>query len=198
MPLIIVLLAGFVAPLSAVVAYSVMPPRTFGLNHRPTMLNYVEIFSGNSYIALYWSLIFAVLTVVILALVCYPIAYGMARVFGRWSTVIVLLFTIPLFVSENVRLYGWILFFIKNGVLLGSLKSVSGIEPDSWLFTKGMVLLGMVYVYLPFMLFPMSLGVAMVPGDAREAAQDLGRVAGRCFERSSCRCRCQASSSDCS
>ena len=174
LPLILALLAGFVAPLAAVVAYSFMPPRTFGLDHSPTLANYVEIVASNSHIALYWSLTFAALTVVILAAVCYPIAYGMARVFGRWSTVIVLLFTIPLFVSENVRIYGWILFFIKNGVLLGSLKSLFGVEPDSWLFTKGIVLLGMVYVYLPFMLFPMTLGVAMVPADAREAAQDLG------------------------
>lgn len=174
LPLILALLGGFVAPLVAVVAYSFMPPRTFGLGHSPTLANYIEIVSSNSYIALYWSLTFAMLTVVILAVVCYPVAYGMARVFGRWSTVIVLLFTIPLFVSENVRIYGWVLVFIKNGLLLGSLKSLFGIEPDSWLFTKGMVLLGMVYVYLPFMLFPMSLGVAMVPADAREAAQDLG------------------------
>ena len=43
----------------------------------------------------------------------------MARVFGRWATLITLLFAIPLFVSENVRLYGWVLFFIKNGVLAG-------------------------------------------------------------------------------
>jgi spermidine/putrescine transport system permease protein len=32
----------------------------------------------------------------------------------------------------------------------------------------------MVYVYLPFMLFPMTLGVAMVPTDTRDAAYDLG------------------------
>ena len=83
----------------------------------------------------------------LLALICYPVAYGLARVFGRWSTLLTLLFTIPLFVSENVRLYGWILFFIKNGVLLGTLKSWFGIEIESWLFTEGIIVLGMVYVY---------------------------------------------------
>ena len=71
-----------------------------------------------------------------------------------------LLFTIPLFVSENVRLYGWVLFYIKNGVLLGTLKSLFGVTPESWLFTQSIVLFGMVYVYLPFMLFPMTLGVS--------------------------------------
>jgi spermidine/putrescine transport system permease protein len=85
-----------------------------------------------------------------------------------------LLLVIPLFVSENLRLYGWVLILIKNGILLGSLKTWFGVEPESILFTRTAILLGMVYVYFPFMLFPMSLGVAMVPNDAREAAADLG------------------------
>lgn len=174
LPLLIFLAIGFAAPLLAVIGYSFMPERSFGLLHPPTLENYVAIFNGNSYISFGWSLLFAALTVAILAVVCYPIAYGLARVFGPWAPVITLLFTIPLFVSENVRLYGWILFFIKNGVLLGTLKSMFGIEPDSWLFTRPMVLMGMVYVYLPFMLFPMTLGVSMVPNETRDAALDLG------------------------
>ena len=92
-----------------------------------------------------------------------------------------LLFVIPLFVSENVRLYGWVLFLIKNGVLLGTLKSLFGIEPESILFTLPAIVLGMVYVYLPFMLFPMSLGVAMVPNEVREAAFDLGATRWQVF-----------------
>src|SRR5690606_26703466 len=96
------------------------------------------------------------------------------RIFGKWATLITLLFTLPLFVSENVRLYGWIMIFIKNGVLLGTLKSLFGWEPESILFTHGLTLLGMVYVYLPFMLFPMTLGVSMVPQQTRDAAFDLG------------------------
>jgi spermidine/putrescine transport system permease protein len=116
----------------------------------------------------------ATLTVIILAIVCYPVAYGLNRVFGRWSMALTLVFVIPLFVSENVRLYGWVLFLIKNGLLLGSMKTLFGYEPQSILFTLPAIVLGMVYVYLPFMLFPMSLGVAMVPNEVREAASDLG------------------------
>ncbi|HWA48509.1 MAG TPA: ABC transporter permease [Dongiaceae bacterium] len=173
-PVLLFLLVGFAAPLLAVIGYSFMPERTFGLWQSPTLQNYENVFASTSYISFLWSLGLATLTVTILALVCYPVAYGLARVFGKWSTVLTLLFTIPLFVSENVRLYGWILFFIKNGVLLGTLKSWFGVEPESWLFTEGMIVLGMVYVYLPFMLFPMTLGVSMVPKETRDAAFDLG------------------------
>lgn len=174
LPILAFLAVGFVAPLLAVMGFSVMPARTFSIFQAPTLANYATIFESTSYISFLWSLGLAALTVIMLALICYPIAYGLVRVFGRWSTLLSLLFTIPLFVSENIRLYGWVLFFIKNGVLLGSLKSLFGIEMESVLFTIGAIILGMVYVYLPFMLFPMTLGVAMVPDDTRDAAFDLG------------------------
>ncbi len=174
LPFLILLLAGFVAPLVTVVAFSFMPARTFSIWQSPTFENYATIFEGSNYISFLWSLGLASITVMILALVCYPVAYGLVRVFGRWSTALTLLFVIPLFVSENVRLYGWVLFLIKNGLLLGSLKTLFGVELESILFTQTAILIGMVYVYFPFMLFPMSLGIAMVPNEVREAAADLG------------------------
>jgi spermidine/putrescine transport system permease protein len=174
LPVILFLLAGFAAPLIAVTWFSFMPPRTFGFGSVPTLENYATIFEGTNYISFLWSLGLAALTVVLLALIAYPVAYGLVRVFGRWSTLLTLLFTIPLFVSENIRLYGWVLFLIKNGVLLGSLKTMFGIEPESMLFTLPAIILGMVYVYFPFMLFPMTLGISMVPQDTRDAAADMG------------------------
>jgi spermidine/putrescine transport system permease protein len=173
-PVLAFLLVGFAAPLAAVIWFSFMPPRSFSFTGTPTLENYETIFHSTSYISFLWSLGLALLTVALLALICYPIAYGLVHVFGRWATFVTLLFTVPLFVSENIRLYGWVLFLIKNGVLLGSLKSMFGVEPDSILFTLPAIILGMVYVYLPFMLFPMTLGISMVPNETREAAFDLG------------------------
>jgi spermidine/putrescine transport system permease protein len=173
-PLAALFVVGFLAPLVAVVVFSFMPARTFSIWQAPTLQNYATIFESTSYISFLWSLGLAALTVILLAVICYPVAYGLNRVFGRWSMALTLLFVIPLFVSENVRLYGWVLFLIKNGVLFGSMKAFFGYEPESILFTRTAIMLGMVYVYLPFMLFPMSLGVAMVPNEVREAASDLG------------------------
>lgn len=182
LPLIFFLLIGFAAPLLAVIGFSFVPARTFSLWQAWSLSNYVEIFNSTSYISFLWSLGLAAVTVIVLAFICYPIAYGLARVFGKYATLVTLLFTIPLFVSENVRLYGWVLFFIKNGVLLGTLKGWFGIEPESWLFTSGIIVFGMVYVYLPFMLFPMTLGVSMVPDQTRDAAFDLGATRWQVFK----------------
>ena len=40
----------------------------------------------------------------------------------------------------------------------------------------------MVYVYLPFMLFPMTLGISMVPNETRDAAFDLGACRWQVFQ----------------
>jgi spermidine/putrescine transport system permease protein len=173
-PVALLLLAGFAAPLLAVIWFSFMPPRSFSLADAPTLANYRDIVDGSNYISFLWSLGLAVIAVALLAVICYPVAYGLVRVFGRWSMLLTLLFTIPLFVSENIRLYGWVLFFIKNGVLLGTLKAWFGVELQSILFSLPAIIFGMVYVYLPFMLFPMSLGISMVPAETRDAAFDLG------------------------
>ena len=45
----------------------------------------------------------------------------------------------------------------------------------------GVIVLGLVYVYLPFMLFPLILGIQMVPDQVREAAFDLGASRWRVF-----------------
>lgn len=174
LPVLLFLLAGFVAPLIAVVWFSFMPPRTFSLASEPSLANYAAIFESTNYISFLWSLGLAAVTVILLALICYPVAYGLVRVFGRWAMLLMLLFTIPLFVSENIRLYGWVLLLIKNGVVLGTLKSLFGAEFASILFTRSAILLGMVYVYLPFMLFPLTLGISMIPNETRDAAFDLG------------------------
>jgi spermidine/putrescine transport system permease protein len=174
LPLLVLLAIGFAAPLMAVVWFSFVPPRSFDLFQAPTLANYDTIVAETYYQSFLWSLGLAVIATATLAIICYPVAYGLAKVFGRWANLVTLVMVLPLFVSENLRLYGWILFFIKGGVLPGTLKALFGIEFESFLFTPGMIVFGMVYVYLPFMLFPMTLGVSMVPRDITDAASDLG------------------------
>jgi spermidine/putrescine transport system permease protein len=175
-PVLLVLLLGFLAPLLTVAAYAFATPRSFDAFRSFTLANFVTIFSpaNTVWTSFAWSLFLAAMTVVLLAVICYPIAYGLVRVFGKWAGFISVLFVFPLFVSENVRLYGWVLFFIKNGVLDGTLKWLGLAGGPEILYTPGIVLFGMVYTYLPFMLFPMTLGLAMVPRDLVDAAADFG------------------------
>jgi spermidine/putrescine transport system permease protein len=175
-PVYVLLAAGFLAPLLAVISYSFAEPRSFAVFKTFSLANYAAIFdpANTVWMSFVWSLSLAAATVAILAVVTYPIAYGLARGFGKWASLVSLLFVFPLFVSENIRLYGWVLFFIKGGVLDGSLQTLFGMRGPEVLFTWTATLFGMVYVYLPFMLFPITLGLSAIPKDLIEVSSDLG------------------------
>lgn len=175
-PILVLLLLGFVAPLLMVVGYAFATPRSFEVFTSFSWDNFATIFdpSGSVWTSFAWSIGLALLCTAILAVIAYPIAYGLNHVFGKWSSLVSLLFVFPLFVSENVRLYGWVQFFIKGGMLDGTLKMWGFDGGPEVLYTPAVTLFGMVYVYLPFMLFPMSLGLSMVPRDLIDAAADLG------------------------
>ena len=173
-PVSLLLLAGFAGPLVILLGYSFMPPRTFSLLQAPTLANFVSVVTDSYYISFSWSLFLATTTVVLLFLVCYPIAYGMAKLFGWWANVVTALVALPLLISENIRLFGWVLILLKNGILDGALQHVFGFSVSGMLYTVPAIVLGMVYVYLPFMLFPLTIGISMVPDSLKEAAFDLG------------------------
>ncbi len=176
LPVLALLVAGFLAPLITVAAYAFATPKTFDVFRSFTLDNFATIVDPQNTVwtSFVWALTLAFGCVIILAIICYPIAFGLNKVFGKWSGLVSVLFVFPLFVSENVRLYGWVLFFIKNGVLDGALKWLGFAGGPEVLYTPEITLFGMVYVYLPFMLFPMTLGIAMIPRDLVDAASDLG------------------------
>ena len=179
-PLILVLLVGFVAPLFCVVWFSFMPERTFSLFGTPTFSNYTQIFGQTYYRSLFWSLGLGALTTAILLVICYPLAFALAKVFKRFAIFVTIGITLSLFVSENIRLFGWVLGLMKGGVI-GGLLGTLGLPYASPLYDVGVIVLGLVYVYLPFMLFPLILGIQMVPDQVREAAFDLGASRWRVF-----------------
>lgn len=174
LPVVVFLCVAFAAPLLAVLGYSFMPEKTFELTQAPTLENYLAVFSESYYLSFAKSLGLALVTVVLLLLISWPVAYGMAKLFGRWANVLTLAILIPLFVSENIRLFGWVLFLIKGGVMLGGLNAWLGLEAESILYDVPAIVLGLVYVYLPFSLFPLVLGISMVPKEVTEAAFDMG------------------------
>jgi spermidine/putrescine transport system permease protein len=180
-PMLALLVAGFFGPLALVILYSFMPRGSFSPIGQPTLENYVDIVQQSFYISFGWSLLLSLLSVAILLVLCYPLAVKLRQIKGRRASLLTLLIVAPLFVAENIRLQGWVLFLDKGGLLDGSLVWAFGTGTDSLVNTVPAVLFGIVYVYLPFMLFPMLLGLSNVPDDAREAAFDLGASRWRLF-----------------
>lgn len=174
LPIGILLLVSFVMPLLLVAGFAIMPQKVFELAHLPDFSSFAVIWEQGYYKSLLRSLGLAFLTTIFLFVVSWPLAYGMAKVFGRFTLVITILVVLILFVSENIRLFGWSLSLMKGGLLEGYLRSWFGLSFETPLYDWPVIIFGMCYVYLPFMLFPLAQGISLVPDDARLAASDLG------------------------
>jgi spermidine/putrescine transport system permease protein len=174
LPITLLLAMSFLMPLLVVAAFSVMPQKVFSLAHLPDFSAYGEIVSQGYWRPLAWSLGMALAATAILFVLCWPLAYAMAKVYRRFTVVLTIGVVMTLFVSENIRLFGWVLTLMKGGLIEGHLRGWGFAGFDGLLYNVPVIVFGLVYVYFPFMLFPLAQGLAMVPDDAREAAVDLG------------------------
>lgn len=174
-PVALFLLVVFGLPIVIVAWYSVMPPRTFDLGFELSLENYRAALSEGYGRPLMWSLLSAAITTVVTAGLAWPSAIILHRHAGSWAKAVTAMVALPIFISESVRLFGMSVFLMpRGGILAGSLDAMLGIEIGSILNTWPAALLGMIYVHLPFMLFPLLLGVSLIPDDQLEAARDLG------------------------
>ena len=175
LPVLVFLLAGFVIPILVVALYSLMPPRTFELTGSPTFTNYATAIAEGYWRPLMWSALGAATTTLICLVLAWPTARALDRFAGRWATLVTLLIALPIFISESVRLFGLALFMMPGGgILAGSIDALFGVSIGTILYTRLAALLGLVYIHFPFVLFPLLLGVSLIPKDQVEAARDLG------------------------
>jgi spermidine/putrescine transport system permease protein len=174
LPVVLFLAAGFLAPLIVVAAFSMMPQKVFSLANLPDFSSYAIMVKEGYWESLLVSLAMALAATLILFVICWPLAFAMAKVFGRFTLVLTIGVVMTLFVSENIRLFGWVLTLMKGGLIEGYWRTWTGQSFDGLLYNVPVIIFGLVYVYLPFMLFPLAQGISMVPDDARQAAFDLG------------------------
>lgn len=121
------------------------------------------------------SLGFAAMTVLLCLILCYPVAFWVSRLPARWRLMFLFLITLPFFSSLIVRLYAWLLILKPSGLLNTVLLGVGVIsEPLEILYTPAAVVLGMVYVMVPFMFLPLFSSVDNLDRALVEASMDLG------------------------
>lgn len=137
------------------------------------------------YIAIFLrSLKIAALTVVAALLVCYPAAFCISRLSDRWKNFCLFLITLPFFTSLIVRLFVWVLILRQTG-LVNEVLLTSGViaRPLDLIYTDGAIILGMVYVFIPFMFMPVYASVEKLDWTLVRASLDLGAGPVRTFLR---------------
>jgi putrescine transport system permease protein len=138
--------------------------------------NYAFILSDRLYLDSYLkSLQIAAVSTLLLLLIGYPLAYGVARAPRRWQPVLFMLVVLPFWTSFLIRIYAWITILQRDGPLNQILLVLHIVdEPPAWLSSDTAVYVGMVYSYLPFMVLPIYAALEKMDETLIEAAADLG------------------------
>jgi len=119
------------------------------------------------------SLRLATLGTILTLLIALPLAYFLATRTGGRKGLLVLLLVIPFWTSFLVRAYSWLIILGPRGAA-GAIGEMVGDPAYRILGTDVGVLIGMVYGYLPLMIFPIYVTVERMDRSLIEASKDLG------------------------
>lgn len=128
------------------------------------------------------SLKYAFWTTFFCLLLGYPFAYFLARASEHIRPILLLMVMLPFWTSFLLRVYAWKGILADQGVINNALLALGLIaEPIQMLYTDVSMLVGMTYVYLPFMVLPLYATLVKLDLRLLEAAYDLGASPWRAF-----------------
>ena len=142
-----------------------------------TWENFQRLFTDPVYLGVAIRTLGVAVAVTLICLVlAVPVALLMARVASpRWQPLMVALMLTPLWASYLVKVYAWRVIFSPEG---GVLESTLGVSPGfGWLS----VILVLTYLWLPYMILPVYVGMQNVPQSLLDASSDLGASSWRTF-----------------
>ena len=106
-------------------------------------------------------------------LIAYPLAYFLAvKANPSWKTILLVIVIVPFWTSILIRSYAWI--FLLGGRGIPALLEWVGIEGLRLINTPFAVLVGIIYGYLPLMVFPIFVSLDKLDKRLLEASSDLG------------------------
>jgi ABC-type spermidine/putrescine transport system permease subunit I len=151
-----------------------LPELTFDNYRRIFDLYYARLFGRTLRLGL--------ITTVVCVVLGYPLAYCLARARPRWQAVGLFLLIMPLMVSAVIRVFGWIVILGRKGLLNQALLAL-GLEPVKLLYSETAVVIGLVNIFVPFMVLPIMASIERISPSLEEAAQNLGADWYRMFAR---------------
>ena len=182
------LLIFFVAPIAMVVWFSFgYKPGIFG-THANDVLSfdrYLEALSPTFFTTFLNTLWIGVIGTLLCLLIGLPVAYWMAvKAPPSRRGLLLALVMVPFWTNVLVRTLGWQVVLSPEGWLSTALQGIGLTDgPLEILYTRGAVLIGVVYNYLPLMILPLFVAFDRVGTPLREASKDLGASAVTTFLR---------------
>lgn len=117
----------------------------------------------------------AIVATLICLVIGYPFAYIVAKMPEKWRPFMLFLIIVPFWTNSLIRTYGLKIVLSTQGILNQALMSLGLIDaPLRIMFTETAVMIGLVYILLPFMILPLYSAIEKLDGTYIEAARDLG------------------------
>jgi len=163
------------APLLYVFYLSFQSTDGYNVVYKLTLVNYKELLNP-IYMEIYSnSFILAILTTILSILLGYPFAYHMAKASKKSKTLMMILLMVPFWTNSLIRLNGWKTILGKTGFVNSLLVDLHIVDqPLEILYTRGAVLLGMIYILFPYMVLPLFASIDKLDFSLLEASNDLG------------------------
>ena len=163
-------------PMLFIVFISFMTRGTFGgVEYVPTLESYKTLADVIYLNVILKSLRVAFVTTITCLLLGYPFAYFIARKPADVASRLIMLLMIPLWTNSLLRLNAWMLLFQTNGPVNKALLATGLIDkPITFIYTDGLVLLGLITNFLPFAVLPLYASIEKLQKSTLEASADLG------------------------
>ena len=168
-PAVAFMLIAFALPLGQMLLRSIFDPDLTLKNFRAV----IEV-SGYTKVLVNTFRISAIVTAIALAL-GYPVAYVLAHARGWPAALLTISVVLPLWTSELVRTFAWMIVLGRKGPLNATMKGLGVIErPLALLFNEPSVLIGSVHIMLPFMILPLYSVMRGIDRELVRAALSMG------------------------
>jgi putative spermidine/putrescine transport system permease protein len=168
-----------VVPLIMMIYVSFWTQTTFAINSSLTTKSWVTFFASETYFGALIRTLRLWFTVLLLT---FAVGYPTALFIGQFvrnktfQTVLLVTCVIPFWTSFLIRVLAWRPMLGKEGainIVLEKLGLISG-PIEVLLFTELSVIIGMVQIYVVFMVGPIAFMLARIDDSLLEAARDLG------------------------
>src|SRR5690606_20137627 len=117
----------------------------------------------------------ALVATILWLIIGYPFAYIVARMPVKWRPIMRFLVVVAFWTNSLIRTYGLKIVLGTQGILNQALIGMGLIDsPLRLMYTETAVMIGLVYILLPFMILPLYSAIEKLDGTYIEAARDLG------------------------
>ncbi|WP_038174732.1 MULTISPECIES: spermidine/putrescine ABC transporter permease PotB [Vibrio] len=140
-----------------------------------TLDNYVRLIDPLYAKVLLHSFYMAIIATLLCLVIGYPFAYIVAKMPPKWRPIMLFLVIVPFWTNSLIRTYGMKIVLGTQGILNKSLMAMEIIDkPIRLMYTETAVMIGLVYILLPFMILPLYSAIEKLDHTYIEAAKDLG------------------------